>query len=296
MGFCDSYVVTDTYLRLPKKFDTKRKLIKKSPTSMLPSWYKIFEETQRDGTVKYWCEQGGFATSTTDADQTTYIHVEYLDTNYTLLNTMCSTSTATLYNISHIGFQTKTTSSFVSRLSSELSREWTAQGYCNAPDDYIPTPTYEYVVLGTKAEQVETVIETNQIVTDLGNKLDKDIANASVRIETIADEWSSGTEWYIIYKRPQADGTVKYWCEQGGMIQASPNAWSTVMLHVPQVNNQYLCMSNSYDFLSIDYFSVGGAVGQATPTSFTIGNAWNYDVVFNWTAEGYCNAPTTEIN
>ena len=99
-----------------------RRLIEVSEYNLLPSWYKVFEETnQQTGEVRKWCEQGGqssVATSTTTIN---------------LLKSYAYIS----YNLSMTGsagypfITSRSTGSFVADTSAAAVVVWEAKGYIN---------------------------------------------------------------------------------------------------------------------------------------------------------------------
>lgn len=99
-----------------------RRLIEVSDSSLMPSWYKVFEETNpQTGEVRKWCEQGGqssVATSTTTIN---------------LLKSYAYIS----YNLSMTGsagypfITSRSTGSFVADTSAAAVVVWEAKGYIN---------------------------------------------------------------------------------------------------------------------------------------------------------------------
>jgi hypothetical protein len=61
-----------------------RKLVEVSDSSLMPSWYKVFEEIQPDGSVKKWCEQGGVITPSSTGKKAYNYVKPFADENYLL--------------------------------------------------------------------------------------------------------------------------------------------------------------------------------------------------------------------
>ena len=71
-----------------------RKLVEVSDPSLMPSWYKVFEEIQPDGSIKKWCEQGSINIgSELSGTQTVNFMKEFADTNYLISKINCSNGT-----------------------------------------------------------------------------------------------------------------------------------------------------------------------------------------------------------
>ncbi len=125
-------------------------------------------------------------------------------------------------------------------------------------------------------------------------KADVDLRNVSVLIETIADEFESGTEKYIIYKRTQADGSAKYWCEQYGMNASSSASNEVISLLVEYLDTDYSIVLGNKDATGTTATAVI-VENTITTASFTIdpqiASRYTY-----WETSGYCNEPTTEVN
>lgn len=110
-----------------------RRLVEVSSKSILPSWYKVYDEYDpaTGEFIGKWCEQGGVATGTGDVDVTVTYLKPFLYTNYTLLVTPTTTLTTPFGAAAHVGAVLKTTTYFVTRINSilNLTKEWTASGY-----------------------------------------------------------------------------------------------------------------------------------------------------------------------
>lgn len=72
-----------------------RKLVEVSDTSLMPSWYKVFEEIQPDGSIKKWCEQGSVITPNSTGTATYNYAKPFADDNYLLFKQYLRKTTAT---------------------------------------------------------------------------------------------------------------------------------------------------------------------------------------------------------
>ena len=94
-------------------------------------------ETYVNGTSGYniysngYCEQWGLAVGNGDVNLTVTFLKPFKDNNYTLNASMVTTSTVALANISHVSVVSKTNTSFVTRINSNigLTKSWLACGY-----------------------------------------------------------------------------------------------------------------------------------------------------------------------
>lgn len=108
-----------------------RRLIEVSDSSLMPSWYKVFEETNPStGEVKKWCEQGGLSTTKTATSVIDLIK-GYEDMNsYSVDITWTHTSTADNYGaIVDITSNDSFTIYRSGTGAQKLSNFWTAKGY-----------------------------------------------------------------------------------------------------------------------------------------------------------------------
>lgn len=110
-----------------------RRLVEVSPKSILPSWYKVYQEYDKTtgNLIGLWCEQGGFVSGYADSDVTVTYLKAFVNTNYTLLVTPESTSEVPFAQIRHVGAVSKTNTSFITRVNSalDLNKSWLACGY-----------------------------------------------------------------------------------------------------------------------------------------------------------------------
>lgn len=74
-----------------------RRLIEVSDSSLMPSWYKVFEETNpQTGEVKKWCEQGGLVAGGSNTDDVTLLR-NFVDRNYSVITTHNYTASTSNY-------------------------------------------------------------------------------------------------------------------------------------------------------------------------------------------------------
>lgn len=88
------------------------------------SWYKIFDEIQANGTIKKWCEQGGYVAT---GGSVSYIK-PYVDNNYTLIAQSVESSTYTT-QYRQICPNSKTPTGLTGTSNSGASLWWFACGY-----------------------------------------------------------------------------------------------------------------------------------------------------------------------
>ena len=110
-----------------------RRLIEVSDSSLMPSWYKVFEEVNpQTGEVKKWCEQGGLSTTKTATSVIDLIK-SYKDKNSYSVD-ITWTYTASNDNYGAIVDITSNNSFTIYRSGTgaqKLSNFWTAKGYMN---------------------------------------------------------------------------------------------------------------------------------------------------------------------
>lgn len=107
-----------------------RKLVEVSDPSLMPSWYKVFEEIQPNGSIKKWCEQGFTNTgSGLDGSQTFTFLKEFTDLSYEIFKNHSSSSSSNPSGRA-MSFYNKTTSS-ATTYTFNANASWYACGYIN---------------------------------------------------------------------------------------------------------------------------------------------------------------------
>lgn len=135
-------------------------------------WYKIFTEIQQDGTVRTWCEQGGFAEPGTLIS----LLIPYSDTTYTLTVTPnggtngSSATTCNTYNVASTSFYFTTSSNW-------YSAYWKAEGYL-VLNETTPTPVAPVPDAPTPIETTELQLLQQQITA-----LQNEVANMLGRMD-----------------------------------------------------------------------------------------------------------------
>ena len=72
-----------------------RKLVEVSDSSLMPSWYKVFEEIQPDGSIKKWCEQGSVIKPSSTGKKVYNYAKPFADENYLLFKQYLRDTTST---------------------------------------------------------------------------------------------------------------------------------------------------------------------------------------------------------
>ena len=135
---------------------------------------------------------------------------------------------------------------------------------------------YYYIGIATSTK-TDIQVDIDEIATDLNGKADVDLSNCTK--PHIVETYVNGTSWYRVY----SDG----WCEQGGEISLSGNAWQTVsfLKHFKDANYQVLT--------SLGYHTTGGMepiiYNNKTTISVQILSDNQASRKFTWQASGYIN-------
>lgn len=112
-----------------------RRLVEVSPKSILPSWYKVYDEYDpaTGEFIGKWCEQGGYATEFTQDLSTIYLLKEFTDTNYSLFTLLKTNEQAggVGSSFADCGYYSKSTYSFVKSVNRIYQKgfDWVACGY-----------------------------------------------------------------------------------------------------------------------------------------------------------------------
>lgn len=142
---------------------------------------------------------------------------------------------------------------------------------------------YYYIVIAT-SPKTDIQVDIDQIVTDLNNKADKDLSNATVPHVTEMYSDNNGG-WYKKYSNG--------WCEQGG-ITTVIDGYSTVNLLVPYTTTKYSVLVScnwGTAVVSFQFADIFGADSLAL-TSFRVIGSTNADTAATnvnvfWQTKGY---------
>lgn len=156
---------------------------------------------------------------------------------------------------------------------------------------------YPLIMCVFNASVSATEAQYSGFVDQLGGKADVDLVNVSPNsgLRRLVKSFSQDANWYKIFQEYQDDGSIKYWCEQGGYYSVfNPIGYKTVTLLVKQTNANYnlIITSQRPDNLAK---AATGELGWNTKTisSFTKKtSSLDYELGFDWQACGYCNPPT----
>lgn len=112
-----------------------RRLIEVSDSSLSPSWYKVFEETNpQTGEVLKWCEQGGYIIAETTS-ATIQLLKEYRNMDFTVLSGFGGTTAndtggvATTSELQARSSSSWSTSSFGISCVKGATLHWESKGY-----------------------------------------------------------------------------------------------------------------------------------------------------------------------
>lgn len=123
----------------------------------------------------------------------------------------------------------------------------------------------------------------------INDKMDRDLNNRSddSGLRKLVESYVNGTEWYKVFDEIQSDGTVKQWCEQGGIYGSwTGNFTVTINFLKEFTNTNYSVQVMQKGGINADAFNGFGIVNMTTASM----GVWLYSGVrdgFFWKAEGY---------
>lgn len=132
----------------------------------------------------------------------------------------------------------------------------------------------------------------------LNDKMDTDLNNRTNTsgFRKLKSSYYNGNNWYKIFEEIQSDGSVKEWCEQGGISLITGGYGATTLLQMYENTN--------YTIVAIEYFGTNVqssfnnadivAIDSVTISSFRILGSTNVDgpldnVLASWYTCGYIN-------
>lgn len=194
-------------------------------------WYRVYS----DG----WCEQGGIydkESVSTQFDTTIPLLKQFADSNY-FVSAIAGGMAGDKYGEYGLNVEGKSNVSFNIYFYTASGQDgvryitWKAEGYLSS---YPANSQYKYLYLYCGNFEQSAVEQTAGLNSELFNgKVDK---ADMTEVQCVVETYSNGTSWYRIW----SDG----WCEQGGQIVQTGDAYITVSFLKPFINTNYVIFKN----------------------------------------------------
>lgn len=100
----------------------------------------------------------------------------------------------------------------------------------------------------------------------------------------IVEQYVNGKERYTVY----SDG----WCEQGGLVSLTPNAWTNVALYKTYLNTNYACLYSGQDHNAKNDWGTLQAIQAVDGSNVQIYTGYDNPEQCWWQTKGYIAVPT----